>query len=254
MNKLLGPAAFVLASAALAVSFWGPGRAEAPSPTERPEPVAAAPASLEGVERRIQALEDTTLSLSRRLMELEKRPGGGGGDSGGAPPALAAEVQQLREEVRGLVVGETLGSAGGREALKDAMRSVQDEMRSEQFQARQEEWMQGQARAQAQRAERVKKFVSEAKLSYSQEAELTRRLEAEETSRNTLFEQMRTGSKDPREMRQTLRTQRQETDQAIKSVLDESQQAKYDEMRREEMRGGGGGRPRGPREGGPGGP
>jgi len=252
MNKLLGPAAFVLASAALAVSFWGPGRAEAPSPTERPEPVAAAPANLEGVERRLQALEDTTLSLSRRLMELEKRPGGGGVEAaGGAPPTLAAEVQQLREEVRGLMVGETLGSAGGREVLKDAMRSVQEEMRSEQFQARQEEWMQAQVRSQAQRAERVKKFVTEAKLSYSQEAELTRRMEAEETSRNALFEQVRAGTKDPREMRQALRAQRQETDQAMKAILDEDQQAKYQEMRRDEQRGG---RPRGPREGGPGGP
>ncbi|NTX35644.1 hypothetical protein HUA78_14445 [Myxococcus sp. CA033] len=247
MNKLLGPVSFVLASAALAVALWAPGRTEAPSASERPEPVAALPASQEGLERRIQALEDTTLSLSRRLMELERRPAVAGTDGGGAAaPALTAELDQLRAEVRGLMTGETLSTEGGREALKDAMRSVQEEMRTEQFRSRQEEWMQAQVRSTAQRTERIKRLVSEAKLNYSQEQELTRRLEAEETTRNTLFEEVRTGAKNPREIRQAMRTQREETDQAMTALLDEGQRAKYDVMRREEQMNS---RPRGNREG-----
>lgn len=246
MNKLLGPVSFVLASAALAVALWAPGRTEAPSASERPEPVAALPASQEGLERRIQALEDTTLSLSRRLMEVERRPAGTGGDGGGAAPALTAELDQLRAEVRGLMTGETLSSEGGREALKDAMRSVQEEMRTEQFRSRQEEWMQAQVRSTEQRTERIKRLVSEAKLNYSQEQELTRRLEAEETTRNALFEEVRTGAKNPRDIRQALRTQREETDQAMKALLDEEQRSKYNIMRREEQMNS---RPRGTREG-----
>jgi hypothetical protein len=39
-------------------------------------------------------------------------------------------------------------------------------------------------------------------------------------------------------MRQELRQLREQTDTQIKSLLDESQQAQYDEMRREERRGG----------------
>ncbi|RKH89253.1 hypothetical protein D7Y04_43500, partial [Corallococcus sp. AB038B] len=129
------------------------------------------------------------------------------------------------------MTGETLSTEGGREALKDAMRSVQEEMRTEQFRSRQEEWMQAQVRSTAQRTERIKRLVSEAKLNYSQEQELTRRLEAEETTRNTLFEEVRTGAKNPREIRQAMRTQREETDQAMTALLDEGQRAKYDVMR-----------------------
>nr|BDT33707.1 hypothetical protein MFMH1_33760 [Myxococcus sp. MH1] len=244
MNKLLGPASFVLASAALAVALWAPGRVEAPSPSQTPEPVAERPANQEALERRIQALEDTTLSLSRRLMELEKQPGTA--PAGGGTAVAAGELEQLRNEVRGLMAGETLTTEGGREALKDAMRSVQQEMRTEQLNRRQEEWMQAQVRGQEQRQERVKRLVSEAKLNYSQEQELTRRLEQEETSRNTLFDEVRAGTKSARDIRQALRAQREETDQVMKGMLDAEQLAKYQVMRREEQMNS---RPRGPREG-----
>ncbi|SEU33611.1 hypothetical protein SAMN05443572_109326 [Myxococcus fulvus] len=246
MNKLLGPASFVLASAALAVALWAPGRVEAPSLSQTPEPVAERPANQEALERRIQALEDTTLSLSRRLMELEKQPGTGAAPAGGGTTVAAGELEQLRNEVRGLMAGETLTTEGGREALKDAMRSVQQEMRNEQLNRRQEEWMQAQARGQEQRQERVKRLVSEAKLNYSQEQELTRRLEQEETSRNTLFDEVRAGTKSARDIRQALRTQREETDQVMKGMLDADQLSKYQVMRREEQMNS---RPRGPREG-----
>ncbi|WP_342381214.1 hypothetical protein NVS55_16240 [Myxococcus stipitatus] len=247
MNKLLGPASFVLASAALVVALWGPGRGEAPRAEEKAEPAPVVQSSPEGLERRIQALEDTTLSLSRRLMELERQPVARvTADGGPAAPALDAELEQLRAEVRGLMAGETLSTEGGREALKDAMRSVQEEMRNERTQARQEEWMQAQVRGQAQRAERVKRLVAEAKLNYSQEAELTRRLELEDSTRVSLFNELRNGTKSARDVRQTLRTLRQETDQTMKSVLSESQLASYEVMRREEQMNS---RPRGPREG-----
>jgi polyhydroxyalkanoate synthesis regulator phasin len=149
MNKLLGIASLALASAALAVALWSPRQDGAPAPVQQEAPAAASPADVEDLERRVRALEDTALGLSRRLMALEGRPVvSADGGVVAAPAALTAELEQLRAEVRGLVAGEALHSEGGRTWLKDMVRSVQ-EMRNEQRQARQQEWQQAQAQAQS---------------------------------------------------------------------------------------------------------
>jgi hypothetical protein len=149
--------------------------------------------------------------------------------------------------VRGLTAGEALHSEGGREYLKGVMRSVQDEMRTEQRDQRQERMVQTMMQAQAQQSERVRQFATEARLSSSQERDVLSHLESESTRRQELLDAMRTGG-EPRNMRQELRQLREQTDTQVKALLDESQQAKYDEMRREERRGG---RPRGDAQQGP---
>jgi hypothetical protein len=193
---------------------------------------------VENLERRMRALEDTALGLSRRLMALEQRPVAlaDGGVVAGVSPALSAEVEQLRAEVRGLVAGEALNSEGGRTYLKDMVRSVQEEMRNEQRQSRQQEWQQAQAQAQSQRSERVRQFISDARLDYNQEQALTRRLQAEDARRQALMQEVSAGTKNPRDVRQALRAEREQTDTEMRALLDEGQQAKYEEMRREERR------------------
>jgi hypothetical protein len=242
MNRLPGIAAFVLASAALAVALWGSGEKSPPTPVPAPEAPAGASRAdmdMEDLERRVRALEDTALGLSRRLMALEQRPGvaaDGGVGVAVAPAALTAELEQLRAEVRGLVAGEALGSEGGRAYLKDAVRAAQEELRAEQRQARQQEWMQAQAEARTQREERLRRFVSDARLNYTQEQALMRRIQAEETRRQALMQELSAGTKTPRDLRQELRAERQRTDQEMSALLDEAQQAQYREMRREEWR------------------
>jgi Spy/CpxP family protein refolding chaperone len=66
---------------------------------------------------------------------------------------------------------------------------------------------------------------------------------------------VRAGSKSQRDVRQELRALRTETDQEMAKVLSADQQAKYEEMRREERRDGrGGGRQGGGRQADSGGP
>ncbi|MCY1015092.1 hypothetical protein [Pyxidicoccus sp. MSG2] len=247
MNKLLGIASLVLASAALAVSLMGRGEPAPPPPSHEDAPPAMAAADVEDLERRVRALEDTALGLSRRLMTLEQRPAiSADGGVVAAPAALTAELEQLRAEVRGMVAGEALNSEGGRAYLKDAVRAAQEEMRNEQREVRQQEWAQAQVQAQTQRAERLRQFVSDAKLNYNQEQALTRRMQAEDSKRQALMAEVQAGTKNPRDIRQELRAERQQTDQEMSSLLSEEQQAKYQELRREEW-GNGGRQQRGPR-------
>ncbi|MFY0564018.1 hypothetical protein ACN28E_09230 [Archangium lansingense] len=193
---------------------------------------------LEALERRVESLEQTSLSLSKRLMLLEQRPmvASDGGVVAAVPASLAADVEQLRSEVRGMIAGEALNSQGGRDYLKDAVRSVQEEMRTEQRELRQQQMLQAQAQSQAGRAERLRQFASDAKLNYTQEQELSRRMQSEDTQRQALFDAVRSGAKSPRDARQEVRQLRQQTDKEMAAVLDESQQAQYQEMRREERR------------------
>jgi hypothetical protein len=236
MNRLLAPASLGLSLLALTLALWRPGASE---PSEAPPPTEAAaapsPQELKALARRVQALEDNTLSLSRRLMLLEQRPvSSDGGTVAPAPAALAAEVEQLRMEVRGMVAGEALQSQGGREYLKEMVRSVQDEMRTEQRQERMAQFQQAQVQAQAAQAERWRQFASEARLSYAQEQALQQRLETEQTRRQALLDEVSAGTRNPRDVRQELRALRTQTDQEMHAVLDETQRAKYDELRREE--------------------
>jgi Spy/CpxP family protein refolding chaperone len=237
MNRILGFVSLGLAVLALGVSLSSSREAPAaPPPTEHP--VATASQDVQSLEKRVKALEDTVVLLSSRVMVLERQPGAPGGSTGGAagtpPVVLAQEVEQLKTEVRSLIAGEALNSQGGREYLKEAVRSVQDEMRTAQRQEREQQWVQAQTQAQTERSERIRKFVTEAGLNYSQEQELTRRLQEEETRRQALLEEVRAGSKAPRDIRQETRTLRTQTDEAMQQVLTPEQKAKYDELRRED--------------------
>jgi hypothetical protein len=237
MNRFLGFASLGLAFMALAVALSGPREAEVSSPAEE-RPTTTSPQDAQALEKRVKALEDTVVSLSSRVMALERRPvasGGSGGAVGSeAPVALAQELEQLKTEVRSLVAGEALNSEGGRDYLKAMVRSVQDEMRTEQRDARQQQWVQAQTQPQTGRPERLRKFVSEASLDYNQEQEFLRRMQEEDTRRQTLFDELSAGGKNPRDVRQDLRAIRNQTDEAMKKVLSESQQAQYEALRREE--------------------
>jgi hypothetical protein len=238
MNRFLGPASLGLSVLALAIALLGSrGEPVPPPPAHEPAADAFTSLELEAIERRVESLEQTALSLSKRLMLLEQRPRvASDGGVAVAPASLDAEVEQLRSEVRGMIAGEALQSQGGRDYLKEAVRSVQEEMRTEQREQRQQQMLQAQEQAQAGRAERVRQFVSDAKLSYSQEQELTRRMQGEDAQRQALFDAVRAGTKSPRDARQEVRQLRQQTDKEMAAVLDESQRVQYEEMRREERR------------------
>jgi len=247
MNRFLGFASLGTALLALGVALWGPRDTAAPAVVTEPATAVASPDDVRALARRVLALEDTAQGLSRRLMAVEARSGGAAPVAGApvaAAPALAAEVEQLRNEVRGLIAGEALSSQGGREYLKEAVRTAQEEMRAEMRQARQQEWVQAQAQAQERRSERVRQFITDARLNYSQEQALTSRLQVEDSRRQALMDEVRAGSKSQRDVRQELRALRTETDKEMAKVLSADQQAKYEEMRREErpdgrQRGGG---------------
>jgi hypothetical protein len=237
MNRILGFASLGLSGLALVVSLWGAGgETVAPAPSQE-APSKLSSNELEELEQRVDSLEQTALSLSKRLMLLEQRPmvsSDGGVGVVAAPVALAAEVEQLKTEVRGMIAGEALSSQGGREYLKDMVRTVQEEMRTEQREQRQQQMQQAQAQAQVERAERVRQFISDAKLNYTQEQALKSRMQTEDTQRQALFDSVRAGERSPRDARQELRTLREQMDKEMASVLDEAQRVKYEEMRREE--------------------
>ncbi|WP_224244513.1 hypothetical protein [Hyalangium gracile] len=252
MNRILGFASLGLAVVALGVALSNSGEV----PVAPPAPERSASTSsheVEALEKRLKALENTVVLLSSRVMALERQPGAAGGGTGaaGAPPAaLAQEVEQLKTEVRSLIAGEALNSQGGREYLKEMVRSVQDEMRTAQREERQQQWVQAQAQAQTERSERLRRFVSEAGLNYSQEQEFTRRFQEEDARRQALFAEVSAGSKSPRELRQELRALQNQTDEAMRQILSEDQKAKYDALRREDR---GPGRPGGRQQDGAGG-
>ncbi len=242
MNKLASIAALVLAATALVVALWNPREpVQAAPPPAPPEQPTSAAADLINLERRVKALEDTAVGLSRRLMEVERRPTvtADGKVVPGAPAALAAEVEQLRAEVRGMVAGEALDSEGGRDFLKDMVRTVQDEMRTEQRAERQQQWQQIEVRQQAEQQQRMRQFITDARLNYNQEQTLARRLETEASKRQALMDEVRAGTKSVRDMRQALRAEAQQTDQEMNALLDESQRSQYQTLRRGERRFGG---------------
>lgn len=237
MNRFLGLASFGTALLALAMSLWGPRETVAAPAASAEQHEVASAEDVRALAKRVLALEDISQGLSRRLMELERRPAGAPGAAPVAGDAsLAAEVAQLREEVRGLIVGEALHSPGGREFLKDAVVSAQEEMRAERRQQREQMWQQAQVQAQAKRAERVRQFVTDARLNYTQEQAFKSWMEKEDARRQALMDEMRAGTKSPRDARRELRALSEETDQEMKKVLSEDQLAKYKELRREERR------------------
>ncbi|RKH12490.1 hypothetical protein D7Y13_24905 [Corallococcus praedator] len=249
MNRILGIASVGLASVALGVALWGPGRSEAPATDAAPR-VQDTSADVRALQTRVKALEETVQLLSRRMMAFEQQPGTTPGGSGPAPAGLEAEVAKLREEVRAVMVGEALNSESGKQSLKEILRTVQDEQRTEQRQQWQQQIDQMRTQADAERSERLKTFITDARLSYSQEQELTRQLQAEDAKRQALMSSG--GNGQPRQdVRRQMRELRTQTDQEMQKVLSADQQAKYLEMRREDSAPRGGG-PRGGAGGGSG--
>ncbi len=235
MSRFLGFSSFGLAALALAVALFGSsGEAPAPEAPSKPARAASSSQDVQALERRVRTLEESLVQLSSRLMALERRPATAGGDPASPSPALAQEVEALKEEMRSLMAGEALHSEGGREYLKDAMRSVQEEMRTAQRQERQQQWAQVQAQVQAERSERLRRFISDARLSYSQEQALTSRLNAEDSQRQALMSELQAGSKSQRDIRREIRTLRTQTDGEMRKVLSEDQWAKYEELRRDD--------------------
>ncbi|SET76257.1 hypothetical protein SAMN05443639_104223 [Stigmatella erecta] len=247
MNRFLGFSSLGLAALALVVALANSSPVIVPPPPVGEFPGAAAGPEVQALEKRVQALEGTVQLLSQRLREAERRPGTAAAPGEGAPPALAAEVDQLKDEIRGLMAGEALNSEGGREYLKEMMTSVQDEMRDARRKEQEQRWMQAMSQVQLDRSGNWRKFVSEAGLNASQEQQLMRRLEDEDSRRKTLIEEVRAGTKQPREMQRELREARKQTDEEMQKLLGADQQKKYVEARRDEWR-----QARG--VGGPGGP
>ncbi|ADO74990.1 conserved uncharacterized protein [Stigmatella aurantiaca DW4/3-1] len=252
MNRFLGFSSLGLSALALVVALASSSEPIVVPPPPVGDSSGMGAQNVQALEKRVQALEGTVQLLSQRLREAERRPTGAPGQA--EPAALAAEVDQLKDEIRGLMAGEALNSEGGREFLKEMMTSVQGEMRENRRQEQEQRWVQAMSQVQLDRSGNWKKFVSEAGLNSSQEQQLLRRLEDEDSRRKTLIEEVRAGTKQPRDMQRELREARKQTDEEMQKLLGADQQRKYLETRRDEWRQarqGGGGSPGGP--GGPGG-
>lgn len=250
MSRILPVLALLLSVAALAAALLRPGpapeaRSEQPRPKSNDE-VAA-------LERRVELLEETSEHLEQRVGELLRKPQAVlvTADGGSAvPPQLAAEVAQLRSEVRGMIAGEALNSEGGKAYLKDAVRGVQEELQQEERKQRAERFAANQTKRQAETAAQWKKFVTDARLDYAQEQALNKALEAEQKARQAMFDQLRDGTKTFADLRGEMRKTREETDTALKQSLTDDQFKQFTETRREIQRndvgggmfGGGGGR------------
>ncbi|RKG75691.1 hypothetical protein D7W79_19800 [Corallococcus exercitus] len=245
MNRILGIASVGLASLALGVALWGPGKSEAPDTQDAPR-VQDSTADVRALQTRVKALEETVQLLSQRLMAFEQRGGTASAGTGGPPPAgLEAEVAKLREELRGVMVGEAMTTDSGRQTLKELMRTVQEEQRTEQRQQWQQQVDQMRTQAEAERSERLKTFITNARLNYSQEQALTKAMQAEDAKRQELAASM-AGGRPGRDMRQQMRDLRTQTDTEMQKVLSAEQLTQYQEMRREDLGGRGGGLRGGP--------
>jgi polyhydroxyalkanoate synthesis regulator phasin len=245
MNRILGIASVGLSSLALGVALWGPGKAETPVVQQEAPRVQDHTADVRMLQTRVKALEETVQLLSRRMLAFEQ--GGGTAAAGSGVPAagLEAEVARLREEMRGMMVGGAMNTEAGRQSMKDLMRTVQEEQRTEQRQQWQQQIDDMRAQADTERANRVKSFISDARLSYSQEQTLTKLLQVEDAKRQEMAALTNgVGTRNPREIRREIGETRKQTDQEMQKVLSADQLTKYQQMRQDDMNPRGGG-PRG---------
>lgn len=240
MNKLLGLGSFALATAALGLTlFWRP---EAPPAPAAPAPSPVAEAELRALERRVELLEESSSLLERKVFDLSRPRPVALPDGGAAAPAAAPPMEETAYGASGpppLAAG-----AVPREELKEAVRAAQAELEAEQQAQRFQRFEARQAKAEAESAERWKKFTTEANLNGAQEQALNQHLEAERAKRKALMDEVRAGSRSFFEVRGELRETRQATDEAMAKVLSAEQLQRYTEVRREERRdarGGGGG-------------
>lgn len=236
MSRLVPIVSLVLSAVAVALAAWPKDAAVAS--------VAAAEQTrdddleLEALKRRVEAIDGDQRALWSRLLQLEQRAGSApiALDAGvmTAPAQLAADVAQLKNEVRAVMQGEVLSDSAGRSAMKDLVREVEADFARERLARVQEQQQQRAAEQQA----KWKRFFVDARLTSQQEQTLTQRLSAEDTARKAMFER---GTPPSREDFRTLRDQRRETDAVMLPLLDESQKQQYQELRRDEGSGPGGG-------------
>jgi hypothetical protein len=240
MNRALPIVAICLSLLALAMSL-------VPRGDVAPPPVAVTAADdndddIEFLRRRIDLLEDDNRALWDRVTQLERRPMTSG-DGGQVPASFAADLEKLRSEVHSIMAGDIANSEAGRAALKDLIREAQGEQQRDRITVM-EERRQQQA---AQQAAKWKEFSTNAHLSYAADQKLNERLAYEESERTKKMEQLRLGEATWQEVSSYLRTQRKETDDAVTSLLDDSQRSQYQQVRRDSgsVRDMNGGRPAG---------
>ncbi len=225
MARILSIVAAVLSLAALVVAFTrGPSEPEQDVRTERDD----------RDDERLAAMEQTLANLVRRMESLERMPVARPTAPTGVAPAATApapeEVAQqtkaleaLRSDVDALLTGEALGTDEGRKRFKELVREAQDEVFAERAKER------AATREQA-RAERLKKFFEAARLSSTQQQDVTKLLEDEANKRKALQGQPRN------QTREQMTQIRKETNEAAQRVLDAEQLKQFEEMRREERR------------------
>ena len=187
--------------------------------------------------RRVEVLEDDNRTLWDRVVVLERRNNGVVNDAGVLTPSIVSDVAQLRQEVRGLISGEVLSNEASRAALKEVIRETEADSQRERIAQAQQRREQ---RAQDQKV-KWKEFVGTAKLTWQQEQELTKHLEAEEKARLDFAQKMQSGDGAPMgpEVFRAMGDRRRETDEAMNKLLDETQKEQYQALRREDRGGGG---------------
>lgn len=244
MNRALPLISLCLALLALAFAIVPRDPVIVPS---SPEPEARRGVDLDAelLKRRVEVLEDENRALWDRVVSLERRTqiSATAIADGGAPTSIAVvqEVAQLRQELRSVIAGEVLSNDASRAALKEIIRETESDAQRERFAQRQQR---DEQRAQEQKA-KWKDFITTAKLTSAQEQELTRRLEAEDAARKALTQARETGTPFDPDAFRALRDQRRETDRVMTGLLDDTQKAQYNELRREDRGWGGGNRGQG---------
>lgn len=232
MNRVLPVLSLCLALLALAAALVPRGDSIVVS--SPPVEVPVARDSDPELRKRIEQLEDDNRALWDRVVLLEHRQPSAS-DGGAGSPGLAAEVAELREQVRGVVTGEVLTNDASRAALKDVIREAEADSQRERLVQRQQRQEQ---RVEEQKA-KWKDFFATAKLTWPQQQELEKRLAEEEAARRAIAEQLQNGGPNPDAFR-ALRDQRKETDQAMGKLLDDTQKEQYQALRREDRGGRGG--------------
>ncbi len=152
------------------------------------------------------------LGAAPRAPGADTAPPAGSGSTFAPPPAAGAmPPEQLRDEVR------------------RALRDVQDDVMRERFQERQN------AR-EREREARVTKFISDARLTPHQEAEVRDAIKVERDQARTLFDAVRIGDKAFPDAMREMEAVRGTTDEAVLPQLDDTQKEAWRTMRHEDQR------------------
>jgi len=231
MGKILTAVVVVLSVISLGVALTrGPESSEQiVLPPDPPPPRFEANTDYE---ERLQSLETEITRLYQRIESLERGAPAQPGQP--QPPAsndlLSRQLAALRSDVDALLTGgDPTQNEVGRARLKDIVRSMQDEVFSDRAHDRM-------ARHEQGRAERLKKFTSDARLDSRQEQELNRLLNDEAKKREESMQARRDGrgGQGGPSMREQNRAMREQTDAAAKSILSPNQYEQYQSMRSED--------------------